>query len=174
VHRVFTKSRAQRRASFHIGAHVVQQFSHAAVRVATAHNVKRLQQRHTGFHHGGKLAGKNGNVFRFDGLARTHAALFNFGCQNTLPAQRHLDLVFSTRAKFAANLFSAPVLAFPFEDKFLGIFGQCSRHIALLLCGRFSRRHGAATRHACQGAPATRCARHWCNPKPLPWRSCPA
>ena len=111
----------------HVRAYIIEQFGHARVGIATAHDVKRLEQWHASLHHGGELTGKDSDIFGLDGLTRAHAALFNLGRKYALAPQGSFDLVFTRSANFALDLFATPVLALPFEYELLDTF-RCSCH----------------------------------------------
>lgn len=122
VERVLAKSHTQRGSGFDIVADVVEQPGHAWIGVATADNVKRLQQRHTGFHHGGQLSRENGHVLGLDGLARAHAPFFDLEGHDALAPQVGLHLVFATGTGLPPDLFAIAVPALPLKDKFLDGF----------------------------------------------------
>jgi len=125
VHGVLAKRGAQRGPGFHIRADVVEQLGHAGVGVATADDVKRLQQGYAGLHHGGHLAREQGDVLGLDLLARAHPALLDLGGQDALAAQGCLHLVFARGANLAAHDLAGTVLAFPLKDEFLDRFTAC-------------------------------------------------
>lgn len=66
VQRILSERRTQGGSGFHIGAYVVEEFADTRVSIASANDVKGLQQWDSGFHHGGQLTGEQGNVLGLD------------------------------------------------------------------------------------------------------------
>ena len=125
---MLAKCRRQTGARFDIRSNVGQQTCEPRVRAAPRDDVERLNQRHTGTHHGRKLARENGDVFLLDGLAAAHAALFHLGDQDALATQAGAHHGLTAGAHFTANELAVLVFALVLEDDFFDVFRGCGRH----------------------------------------------
>lgn len=67
----------------------------------------------------GQLAREDRDVFRFDLLARPHAALLYLGDKDALASQCRLHLIFTASAGFAPNDLAVAILAFPIRRRTL-------------------------------------------------------
>jgi len=141
---IFSERSTQRRAGLDIGPDVVEQLGHAGIGIASPHNVKSLQQRNAGLHHGGQLAREDGNVLGLDALARGHAPFLDLFGHDALTPQGRQHLVFTHGTCFATNGFAVAVLPFPLENEVFDAFGCSGCHGVLgVVC--LTLRHSLVT-----------------------------
>jgi len=111
----------QAHAGFDIGLDGHQQAGYRRVAVALADDVESLQQRNTGFHHGGQLAGEQRDVLFGYRSTAANALLLDFDDLDALAAQHCIDLRLAAGLHFAAHGFARAVLTDPAEGVFLDL-----------------------------------------------------
>jgi hypothetical protein len=115
MERVFLESLLQTRTRFDFGSDRIDELCNGGIVVTLGDDLECLQQWHARFEHRRQLAGEQGDVFFADLAAAAAPLLLHLKDLDALPAQHHVHLRFATRAYFAPDGFSAPILADPCE-----------------------------------------------------------